>query len=93
MIKWCSVTYAAVMFADCLAMSAAAAVLADVLVLAVAAAVAVLAAVTVWNDVVGLPTAASAAMVLKSLVSVAVAACFAVEPVRGSAAELVHAAE
>ena len=32
-------------------------------------------------------------MALTSLASVAVAACFAVEPVHGSAAELVHAAE
>ena len=58
------------------------------------AAAAVLAVVTVWKDVVELPTAAaSAAVVLRSLASVAVAACFAVEPVSGSAAELVHAAE
>ena len=90
-MKWCSVTFAAVLFADCVAVWAA--VLADVLVLAVAAA-AVLAALIVWNDVVELPAAAAtAAVVLTSLASVAVAACFAVEPVRGSAAELVHAAE
>ena len=92
MMKWCSVTFAAVMFADCVAVWAAAAILADVLVLAVVAA-AVLAAVTVWNDVVELPAAASAVVALSSLASVAVAACFAVEPVQGSAAELVHAAE
>ena len=55
------------------------------LVLSVVAA-AVLAAVTVWNAMVELPAAASAA-------SVAVAACFAVERVHGSSAELVHAAE
>ena len=69
--------------------------MADELVLDVAA-VAVLAAVTVWNDVVELPAAAAAAasaVVLTSLASVAVAACFAVEPVRGSAVELAHAAE
>ena len=86
MIKWCSVTFAAVMFADCVAVWAAT-VLADVLVFAVAAAV--LAAVTVLNDVVELPAAAaSAAVALTSLASVAVAACFAVESVCGSAAEL-----
>ena len=84
--------FAAVMFAECGAMWAAAAVLADVLVLAVAAA-AGLAAVTVWNDVVELSAAASAAVALTSLASVTVASCFAVEPVHGSAAELVHAAE
>ena len=84
--------FAAVMFAECGAMWAAAAVLADVLVLAVAAAG--LAAVTVWNDVVELSAAAaSAAVALTSLASVTVASCFAVEPVHGSAAELVHAAE
>ena len=72
------------MFADCVAVWAAAAtVLADVLVLSVvAAAAAVLAAVTVWNAVVELPAADASAA------SVAVAACFAVEHVRGSAAEL-----
>ena len=69
MMKWCSVTFAAVMFADCVAVWAAAAVLADVFVLAVAAA---------GTDITA---------------SVAVAACFAVRPVHGSAAELVHAAE
>ena len=54
-MKWCSVTFAAVMFADCVAVwAAAAAVLADVLVLAVAAAATLLAAVTLWNDVVEL---------------------------------------
>ena len=85
MMKWCSVTFAAVIFDDCVAVwAASASVLADVLVLSVA--VAVLAAGTVWNDVVELPAAASAA-------SVAVAACFAAECVCGSAAELVHAAE
>ena len=68
-------TFAAVMFVDCVAVWAAAAVLADV---------------TVWNDVVELPADALAAVVLTSLARVAVAACFAVEPVRGSAAELVH---
>ena len=62
-----------------------------VLVLAVVAAV--LAAVIVWNDVVELPAAASAAVALTSLANVAVDACFAVEPVHGSAVELVHAAE
>ena len=68
----------------------AAAVLADVLVLSFAAATAaapVLAAVIVWNDVIELPAAAASAA------SVAVAACFAVERVRGSVAELVHASE
>ena len=65
--------FAAVMFADCVAVwavAADAAVLADVLVLSVvaAAAVAVLAAVTVWNVVLELPTAAT------SPASVAVAA-------------------
>ena len=69
----------------CVAVWAAAAVLADVLVLSVAAA-AVLAAVTVWNAVVELPAASPSAA------SVAVAGCFAVERVRGSVAELVHAA-
>ena len=111
-MKWCSVTSAAVMFSDCVVVwatavnfgqfvddaaavvvwAAAAAVMADELVLAVA----ILAALTVWNDVVELPApaaAASAAVGLTSLASVAVAACFAVEPVRGSAVELVHAAE
>ena len=72
-------------------LAAVAAVLADVLVLAVTAAV--LAAVTVLNDVVELPAAASTAVALTSLASVAVAACFAVEPGCGSAAELVQAAE
>ena len=42
---------------------------------------------------VGLPAAASAAVALTSLASVSVAACFAVEPVCGSAAEFVHATE
>ena len=42
---------------------------------------------TSWNDVVELPAAASAALVLTSLASVALAAWCAVEPVRGSAAE------
>ena len=49
MMKWCSVTFAVVMFADCVAVLAAAdaaALLADVLVVSVVAA-AVLAAVTV----------------------------------------------
>ena len=64
-----------------------AAVLADVLVLAVAS-------VVVWNDVVELPAAAaSAAVVLTSLASVAGAACFDVEPGCGSAVELVDAVE
>ena len=72
--EWCSVTFAAVMFADCVTVWAAAAVLVDVLVLSVAA-VAVLAAVTLWNAVVKLPTVAASAA------SVAVAACFAVEHV------------
>ena len=49
MMKRCSVMFAPVMFADCVAVWAAA-VLADV-----AAATAVLAAVTVWNAVVELP--------------------------------------
>ena len=90
MMKWCSVKFAAVMFAVLLC-GLLLLYCADVLVLAVAA---VLAAVTVWNDVVELPAAAApAAVVLASLASVAVAACFAVEPVCGSAAELVHAAE
>ena len=62
----------------------------DVLVLAVAA---VLVVVTLWNDVAELPASASAAVALASLASVAVAACFAVEIARGSAVELVHAAE
>ena len=79
MMKWCSVTFAAVMFADCVAVWAAAAALADVVVLSVAAA-AVLAAVTVWNDVVELSAAAASAA------SVAVAGCFVVKRVRGSAA-------
>ena len=75
----------------------AAAVSADVFVWAVAAA-AILAAVTVWNavlaDVVELPAAAaSAAVALTSLVSGAVAACFAVEPSHGSIVELVHMPE
>ena len=60
------------------------------LVLAVAGAAAVLPAVT---DVVELPAAASAAVALTSSASVAVAACFVVEPALGSAVELVHAAE
>ena len=68
MMKWCSVTFPAVMFADCVVVWAAAAVLADLLLLFVAAA-AVLAAVTVWNTVVGLPASAASAA------SVAVAAC------------------
>ena len=90
-MKWCSVTFAAVMFADWVAVwgADAAAVLTDVLVLSVVAAAAdaaVLAAVTVWNVVVELPAAGASAA------SVAVAACFAVERVCGSAAELVHAA-
>ena len=77
-MKWCSVTIAAVMFADFIVVWAPA----------------VLAAVTVWNDVVELPAAAAmAAVALRSLASVAVAACFAVEPAHGSAVELVHAAE
>ena len=42
---------------------------------------------------VELPAAASSAVVLTSLASVAVATCFAVEPGHGSAVELVHAAE
>ena len=75
MMKWCFVTFGAVMFADCVAVWAsdadAAAVLADVLVLSVVAAV--LAAVTVWNAVVELPAAAASAP------SVAKAGCFAVE--------------
>ena len=75
----------------------AAAVSADVFVLAAAVPV-VLAAVTVWNailaDVVESPAAAaSAAVVLTSLACGGVTACFAVEPVRGSAVELVHVAE
>ena len=88
-MNWCSVMFAAVMFVDCVAVwdaADAAAVLADVLVLSVATA-AVLAAVTVWNAVVELPAAAASAA------SVAVAACFAVKCVHGSAAELVHVAE
>ena len=53
MMTWCSVTFAAVMFADCVAVWAAA-----------AAAAAVLADVTAWNDVVELPAAdASAASI------------------------------
>ena len=96
-MKWCSGTFAAVMFAAYVAVWAAAAVLADVLVLAVvaAAAAAVLVVVTVWNDVVEFPAVAtaSAAVELTSLASVAVAAGFTVEPVRGSADELVHATE
>ena len=47
MMKRCSMTFAAVMFADCVAVCSAAAVLADVLALSVVAAAAVLAAVTV----------------------------------------------
>ena len=78
--------HAAVMFARCVAVWAAA-VLADVLVLSVVAAVAVLAAVTVWIAVVELPSAAA------SPASVAMAAYFAVERVHGSSAEWVHAAE
>ena len=43
---------------------------------------------------VELPAAAAlAAVVLTSLANVAVAACFAMEAVHGSAVELVHAAE
>ena len=95
MMKRCSVTFAAVMFADCVAVWAAA-VLTEVLVLSVVAA-AVLAAVTVWNAVIELPAAAaSAACVAMAgcfvVERVAVAACFAVEHAHGSAAELVHAA-
>ena len=52
----------------------------------VSAAAAVLSAVTVWNDVVELPAAAA-------LVSVVVAAYFAVEAVCGYGVELVHVAE
>ena len=78
-------TFATVMFADCITVwAAAAAVLADVLVLSVVAA-AVLGTVTVRNAVVELPAAAVSAA------SVAVAACFAVEPVRGSAADSARA--
>ena len=92
-MKWCSVTFAAVMFVDWVAVWAAAddaAVLADVLILSAvtaAADAAVLAAVTVWNAVVELSAAAASAA------SLAVAACFAVERVGGSDGELVHAAE
>ena len=84
MMKWWSVTFAGVMFADCVAVWAAdaTAVLANVLVFSVATAADVLAAVTVWNAVDELPAAAASAA------SVAVAACFAVERVHGSAAEL-----
>ena len=85
MMKGCSVT-----FADCVAVWAAAdaaAVLVDVLVLSGVVAAAVLAAVTVWNAGVELPSAAALAT------TVAMAACFAVERVCGSAAELVHVAE
>ena len=66
---------------------AAAAVLANVFVLA---------AVTVWNDILAdvvespATAAASAAAVLTSLAYGAVTACFAMEPVCGSAVELVH---
>ena len=84
------------MFADCVVVWAAAVNFGQFVDddAAAAAAAAVLAAVTVWNDVVELPAAAgSATVALTSLASVAVAACFAVEPVRGSAVELVHAAE
>ena len=46
------------------------------------------------NDVVELPAAAASAVaVLTSVVSDDVPACFAVEPVRGSAVELMHATE
>ena len=86
MMKGCSVT-----FADCVAVWAAAdaaAVLVDVLVLSGVVAAAVLAAVTVWNAGVELPAAAAALAT-----TVAMAACFAVERVCGSAAELVHVAE
>ena len=53
---------------------------------------------TVWNsvlaDVVEMTAAtASAAVALTSMASVAVAACLAVEPGRGSAVELVHVPE
>ena len=92
MLKWCSVTFATVMVVDCVAVwAAAAAVLADGLVLAVAPGV--LAVVTVLIAVSELPAAAVlAAVALTSLDSVDVAACFAVEPVCGSAAELLHVA-
>ena len=61
-MKWSQVTFAAVMFTGCVAVWAAAAVLA---------------AVTLCNDVVELPAAAAAlaSMALTSLASVAVAAC------------------
>ena len=59
-----------------------------------AAAAAVLASVTVWNDMFEFPAAAGlAAVALTSLTSVAMAACFVVEPVRGSAVGLVPAAQ
>ena len=92
-MKWCSVTFAAVMFADCVVVSAAAVNFEQFVDDAAAV---VLAAVTVWNDVVELSAACGAALVdveLTSLASDAVAAYFAVEPVRGTAAELMHAAE
>ena len=59
MMKWCSATFAAMMFPGCVAVwAAAAALLADVLVVSVAGAAAVLDAVTVWNAVVELAAAA-----------------------------------
>ena len=85
-----AVEWAAAVSADVfgLAVDAAADVLADVFGLAVDAAVVVLA------DVVELPAAdASAAVALTSLACSAMAACFAVEPGRGCAVELVHVSE
>ena len=89
----CSVMFAAVMFADCVAVWAAAAVL----VLSVVGAAAVLAAVTVWNAVVELPAVAASATSVGVAACfvvehVALAVCFAVECVHESAAEPVHAA-
>ena len=67
------------MVVDCVAVWAAAAVLADGLVL---------------DAVSKLPAAAaSAAVALTSLDSVDLAACFAMEPACGSAAQLLHAAK
>ena len=95
-MNWHSVTFAAVMFADCVVVWAAAVNFGQFVddAAAVEWAAAVLPAVTVWNDVVELPAAAaSAAVALTSLASVAVAACFAVYVVCGYAVELVHVGE
>ena len=50
---------------------------------------------TVWNSVLAdvVEMTAATAVALTSMASVAVAACLAVEPGRGSAVELVHVPE